>query len=334
MKRKIVACLLTLNLISMSSVSALAVSDGENEAGINYFEYSIKDATEAQRVSAGFVEPNDFYLDSYDVNDDGLVSILDATTIQKHCVNLCKLSEKVYENIRYYAGNRVAKVASSYYLASVNGSDTFKIAEGSIFTPVLNEEVDSTSDYQTPSLEVGVDCKLRDAEGNAYIDKVTFAGLSMMSIWYEDTPYRNNKGNNAVWNTKELMENNSVLSWKYKDLISGVYSICSEEGYSEEKVLNVSADYFKNNTEVVYDASTVVTSESTIDLSSISKLHPGDIIFYRSGNDYSINNIGIVTEKTGKCFILSDDGTINYNDITEDWNNISFICRQDYSVEG
>ena len=147
--------------VSPLGVSPLGTSTPAQYEGYNYYQYSVTDATEVQKIVVGLSGSNDYLSDLYDVNNDGTLDVTDATAIQKDVVRSERHSNDVDT---FNNGSDIAKVAYSYY----NSDESYGYAEGSIFNS---------------------DNIIRDENGTSYMDNLTFVGLTTMGIDYNKSPY-------------------------------------------------------------------------------------------------------------------------------------------------
>lgn len=312
--KKVIVCLMLSMVCILSVIPTSAEQTTETEVvpeykwvidSKNYFDYSTLDAMIAQKVILGMIEENAYYTDNYDVDRNGELSLLDTLNIQKHSLGMVQISNPASK------GNKISKIASTYYVTQEKGLDSFKYSEYSIFD----------DGYY-----------VRDSEGKGLIDNPIFAGLCVLEIPYEKSPYGYYKGENAVWNPMvDLLTKYGVESSKYFDLVVGLYSKYSEaDEYTLDDIMLDVKEYFRQNTEVIYEEGTnaieeeteVVVDENTSEGSTPSIL-PGDLVFFKDGT------LGIVAENIGKYFAVLKKGIVVYNDF--DYNSSDLICRPDYS---
>lgn len=292
--KKLILCSVVTSLI-FSTMLSTQVSAVTTASPTNYCNYSIEDATNTQRILAGIIEDNDYYLSKYDLNRSGSLSIDDATLIQKDCAGLVNLT-----NSYNGEGNNIAKSAISYYESSCC-SDKFIYNEESVFSDTNTEGV----------------CHLRDAEGNAYIDNTSFVIMSILGITYDKSPYASNKNANAVWTPSDLLYSIGIGNLvKYAGVFDEINNYINQYGYSDE-IGKMLANYIKNNYEVVYDA---MGNEAF----TTSDLRPGDIMIL---NDEGIK-MAVVADETSGYFIVKDGNpAILYKDCMENKDLIYCICR-------
>lgn len=292
--KKLILCSVATGLIFSTALST-QVSAVTTASPTNYCNYSIEDATNTQKILAGIIEDNDYYLSKYDLNGSGSLSIDDATLIQKDCAGIANLTNS-YKG----EGNNIAKSAISYYESSYY-RDKFIYNEESVFSDTDTEGV----------------CHLRDAEGNAYIDNTSFVIMSILGITYDKSPYASNKSANTVWTPSDLLYSMGIGNLvKYAGVFDEINAYINQYGYSDE-IGKMLANYIKNNYEVVYDA----TGNETF---TTSDLRPGDIMIL---NDEGIK-MAIVADETSGYFIVKDGNpAILYKDCMENKDLIYCICR-------
>ena len=267
--------------VSPSGVSPLGTSTPAQYEGYNYYQYSVTDATEVQKIVVGLSGSNDYLSDLYDVNNDGTLDVTDATAIQKDVVRSERHSNDVDT---FNNGSDIAKVAYSYY----SSDESYGYVEGSIFNS---------------------DNIVRDENGTSYMDNLTFVGLTTMGVDYNKSPYGKHKGNNATWNPKLDIFDYNVYDSPFSSLI---FSLITKYNYYDEK--NITSDvlsYLDANSTVVLDkSSTGISSpdEYSMGVSSpdevvnLSLLRPGDIVL-------TDNSLGIISEKADGYFIFDESSS-------------------------
>lgn len=267
--------------VSPLSVSPLGTSTPASYEGYNYYQYSVTDATEVQKIVVGLSGSNDYLSDLYDVNNDGTLDVTDATAIQKDVVRSERHSNDVDT---FNNGSDIAKVAYSYY----NSDESYGYVEGSIFNS---------------------DNILRDENGTSYMDNLTFVGLTTMGIDYNKSPYEKHKGNNATWNPKLDIFDYNVYDSPFSSLI---FSLITKYNYYDEK--NITSDVVSyldaNSTVVLNKSSTGISSpdecfmgvSSPDEVVNLSLLRPGDIVL-------TDNGLGIISEKADGYFIFDESSS-------------------------
>lgn len=206
--------------------------------GYNYYQYSVTDVTNVQKVVAELSTSNDYSNKLYDVNNDGTLSVADVTLIQKDMVGLVSLSNDIDT---FNNGSDIAKVAYSYY-----DNEEYLYREGSI----LND-----------------DNLVRDENGTSCMDNLTFVLLSATGNDYSNSPYAKHKGSNATWEAETEIFEYNVFNSPFTPL---AYSLMLKYDYYDEKEVTVDiVNYLDANSEIVYNA------ENDMD---ISKIRPGDIV--------------------------------------------------------
>lgn len=211
--------------------------------GYNYYQYSVIDATNVQKVVAGLSTSNDYLNKLYDANNDGSLSVADVTIIQKDMVGQVSLSNDIDT---FNNGSDIAKVAYSYY-----DSEEYLYKEGSI----IND-----------------DNLVRDENGTSYMDNITFVLLSATGNDYSNSPYAKHKGSNATWNPKTEIFEYNVFNSPFTSL---AYSLMLKYDYYDEREVTVDiVNYLDANSEIVYNAENVIDT---------SKIRPGDIVNTSNG---------------------------------------------------
>lgn len=89
----LVGILASTMMLSTISVSAKSVEYTEE---YNSYNYGIMDTTNVQKIIIGMIECTDYYMDIYDVNFDGRLTVDDATLIQKHCAGFFDINSSEY----------------------------------------------------------------------------------------------------------------------------------------------------------------------------------------------------------------------------------------------
>lgn len=267
--------------VSPLRVSPLGTSIPAPYEGYNYYQYSVTDATEVQKIVVGLSGSNDYLSDLYDVNNDGTLDVTDATAIQKDVVRSERHSNDVDT---FNNGSDIAKVAYSYY----NSDESYGYVEGSIFNS---------------------DNIVRDENGTSYMDNLTFVGLTTMGVDYNKSPYGKHKGNNATWNPKLDIFDYNVYDSPFSSLI---FSLITKYNYYDEK--NITSDVLScldANSTIVLDKSSMGISspdECSMGVSSadevvnFSLLRPGDIVL-------TDNGLGIISEKADGYFIFDESSS-------------------------
>lgn len=211
--------------------------------GYNYYQYSVIDATNVQKVVAGLSTSNDYLNKLYDANNDGSLSVADVTIIQKDMVGQVSLSNDIDT---FNNGSDIAKVAYSYY-----DSEEYLYKEGSI----IND-----------------DNLVRDENGTSYMDNITFVLLSATGSDYSNSPYAKHKGSNATWNPKTEIFEYNVFNSPFTSL---AYSLMLKYDYYDEREVTVDiVNYLDANSEIVYNTENVMDT---------SKIRPGDIVNTSNG---------------------------------------------------
>mgnify|MGYP001351343959 CR=1 FL=1 len=211
--------------------------------GYNYYQYSVIDATNVQKVVAGLSTSNDYLNKLYDANNDGTLSVVDATLIQKDVVGQVPISNDIDT---FNNGSDIAKVAYSYY-----DSEEYLYKEGSI----LNDNN-----------------LVRDENGTSYMDNLTFVLLSATGSDYSNSLYAKHKGSNATWNPKTEIFEYNVFNSPFSSL---AYSLMLKYDYYDEKEVTTDVvNYLDTKSEIVYNV------ENGMD---ISKIRPGDIVNTSNG---------------------------------------------------
>lgn len=268
--------------VSPLRVSPLGTSIPAPYEGYNYYQYSVTDATEVQKIVVGLSGSNDYLSDLYDVNNDGTLDVTDATAIQKDVVRSERHSNDVDT---FNNGSDIAKVAYSYY----NSDESYGYVEGSIFNS---------------------DNIVRDENGTSYMDNLTFVGLTTMGVDYNKSPYGKHKGNNATWNPKLDIFDYNVYDSPFSSLI---FSLITKYSYYDEK--NITSDvtsYLDENSTVVLDKSStgisspdecsMGVSSSADEVVNFSLLRPGDIVL-------TDNGLGLISEKADGYFIFDESSS-------------------------
>jgi hypothetical protein len=290
-----------LAVISSMGASSLGALSSEPYKGYNYYEYSVTDATEAQKIVVGLADSNDYLSDLYDVNNDGTLDVTDATAIQKDVVR----SERHSNDIDIFNnGSDIAKVAYSYY----SSGESYGYKEGSIFNS---------------------DSIIRDENGTSYMDNLTFVGLTTMGVDYSNSPYGKHKGNNATWNPESEVFNYNVYNSPFSSLI---LSLMFKYDYYDEKVITSDVvSYLDENSMVVLDRSSTGVSSpdecptrvsSADEVDNLSLLRPGDIVLTGNG-------LGIISEKADGYFIFDEsDSKLLYRKVD---NEVIKVYRVNYN---
>lgn len=257
--------------VSPSGVSPLGTSTPAQYEGYNYYQYSVTDATEVQKIVVGLSGSNDYLSDLYDVNNDGTLDVADATAIQKDVVRSERHSNDVDT---FNNGSDIAKVAYSYY----SSDESYGYVEGSIFNS---------------------DNIVRDENGTSYMDNLTFVGLTAMGVDYSNSPYGKHKGNNVTWNPELDIFDYNVYNSPFSSLI---FSLITKYSYYDEK--NITSDvvsYLDANSTIVIDKSSMGVS-SADEVVNLSLLRPGDIVLTGNG-------LGIISEKADGYFIFDESSS-------------------------
>lgn len=270
-----------LAVISSMGASSLGALSSEPYKGYNYYEYSVTDATEVQKIVVGLADSNDYLSDLYDVNNDGTLDVTDATGIQKDVVR----SERHSNDIdTFNNGSDIAKVAYSYY----SSGESYGYKEGSIFNS---------------------DSIIRDENGTSYIDNLTFVGLTTMGVDYSSSPYGKHKGNNATWNPESEVFDYNVYNSPFSSLFLSL--MFKYDGYDEKAITSDVVSYLDKNSKIVLDESFAGVSSpdecptrvsSADEVVNLSVLRPGDIVLTGDG-------LGIISEKADGYFIFDESSS-------------------------
>ena len=270
-----------LAVISSMGASSLGALSSEPYKGYNYYEYSVTDATEVQKIVVGLADSNDYLSDLYDVNNDGTLDVTDATGIQKDVVR----SERHSNDIdTFNNGSDIAKVAYSYY----SSGESYGYKEGSIFNS---------------------DSIIRDENGTSYIDNLTFVGLTTMGVDYSSSPYGKHKGNNATWNHELEVFDYNVYNSPFSSLFLSL--MFKYDCYDEKAITSDVVSYFDKNSKIVLDESFAGVSSpdecptrvsSADEVVNLSVLRPGDIVLTGDG-------LGIISEKADGYFIFDESSS-------------------------
>ena len=270
-----------LAVISSMGASSLGALSSEPYKGYNYYEYSVTDATEVQKIVVGLADSNDYLSDLYDVNNDGTLDVTDATGIQKDVVR----SERHSNDIdTFNNGSDIAKVAYSYY----SSGESYGYKEGSIFNS---------------------DSIIRDENGTSYIDNLTFVGLTTMGVNYSSSPYGKHKGNNATWNPESEVFDYNVYNSPFSSLFLSL--MFKYDCYDEKAITSDVVSYLDKNSKIVLDESFAGVSSpdecptrvsSADEVVNLSVLRPGDIVLTGDG-------LGIISEKADGYFIFDESSS-------------------------
>lgn len=270
-----------LAVISSMGVSSLGALSSVPYNGYNYYEYSVTDATEVQKIVVGMADSNDYLLDLYDVNNDGTLDVTDATGIQKDVVR----SERHSNDIdTFNNGSDIAKVAYSYY----SSGESYGYKEGSIFNS---------------------DSIIRDENGTSYMDNLTFVGLTTMGVDYSSSPYGKHKGNNAIWNPESEVFDYNVYNSPFSSLFLSL--MFKYDCYDEKAITSDVVSYLDKNSKIVLDESFAGVSSpdecptrvsSADEVVNLSVLRPGDIVLTGDG-------LGIISEKADGYFIFDESSS-------------------------
>lgn len=270
-----------LAVISSMGASSLGALSSEPYKGYNYYEYSVTDATEVQKIVVGLADSNDYLSDLYDVNNDGTLDVTDATGIQKDVVR----SERHSNDIdTFNNGSDIAKVAYSYY----SSGESYGYKEGSIFNS---------------------DSIIRDENGTSYIDNLTFVGLTTMGVDYSSSPYGKHKGNNATWNPESEVFDYNVYNSPFSSLFLSL--MFKYDCYDEKAITSDVVSYLDKNSKIVLDESFAGVSSpdecptrvsSADEVVNLSVLRPGDIVLTGDG-------LGIISEKADGYFIFDESSS-------------------------
>lgn len=270
-----------LAVISSMGASSLGALSSEPYKGYNYYEYSVTDATEVQKIVVGLADSNDYLSDLYDVNNDGTLDVTDATGIQKDVVR----SERHSNDIdTFNNGSDIAKVAYSYY----SSGESYGYKEGSIFNS---------------------DSIIRDENGTSYIDNLTFVGLTTMGVDYSSSPYGKHKGNNATWNPESEVFDYNVYNSPFSSLFLSL--MFKYDCYDEKAITSDVVSYLDKNSKIVLDESSAGVSSpdecptrvsSADEVVNLSVLRPGDIVLTGDG-------LGIISEKADGYFIFDESSS-------------------------
>lgn len=270
-----------LAVISSMGASSLGALSSEPYKGYNYYEYSVTDATEVQKIVVGLADSNDYLSDLYDVNNDGTLDVTDATGIQKDVVR----SERHSNDIdTFNNGSDIAKVAYSYY----SSGESYGYKEGSIFNS---------------------DSIIRDENGTSYIDNLTFVGLTTMGVNYSSSPYGKHKGNNATWNPESEVFDYNVYNSPFSSLFLSL--MFKYDCYDEKAITSDVVSYLDKNSKIVLDESSAGVSSpdecptrvsSADEVVNLSVLRPGDIVLTGDG-------LGIISEKADGYFIFDESSS-------------------------
>lgn len=278
MIKNLVCVLAVISSMGASSLGALSL---EPYKGYNYYEYSVTDATEVQKIVVGLADSNDYLSDLYDVNNDGTLDVTDATGIQKDVVR----SERHSNDIdTFNNGSDIAKVAYSYY----SSGESYGYKEGSIFNS---------------------DSIIRDENGTSYIDNLTFVGLTTMGVDYSSSPYGKHKGNNATWNPESEVFDYNVYNSPFSSLFLSL--MFKYDCYDEKAITSDVVSYLDKNSKIVLDESSAGVSSpdecptrvsSADEVVNLSVLRPGDIVLTGDG-------LGIISEKADGYFIFDESSS-------------------------
>lgn len=270
-----------LAVISSMGASSLGALSSEPYKGYNYYEYSVTDATEVQKIVVGLADSNDYLSDLYDVNNDGTLDVTDATGIQKDVVR----SERHSNDIdTFNNGSDIAKVAYSYY----SSGESYGYKEGSIFNS---------------------DSIIRDENGTSYIDNLTFVGLTTMGVDYSSSPYGKHKGSNATWNPESEVFDYNVYNSPFSSLFLSL--MFKYDCYDEKAITSDVVSYLDKNSKIVLDESFAGVSSpdecptrvsSADEVVNLSVLRPGDIVLTGDG-------LGIISEKADGYFIFDESSS-------------------------
>lgn len=290
-----------LAVISSMGASSLGALSSEPYKGYNYYEYSVTDATEVQKIVVGLADSNDYLSDLYDVNNDGTLDVTDATGIQKDVVR----SERHSNDIdTFNNGSDIAKVAYSYY----SSGESYGYKEGSIFNS---------------------DSIIRDENGTSYIDNLTFVGLTTMGVDYSSSPYGKHKGNNATWNPESEVFDYNVYNSPFSSLFLSL--MFKYDCYDEKAITSDVVSYLDKNSKIVLDESFAGVSSpdecptrvsSADEVVNLSVLRPGDIVLTGDG-------LGIISEKADGYFIFDESSSkLLYRKVG---NEVTKVCRVSYN---
>lgn len=287
--------------VSPSGVSPLGTSTPAQYEGYNYYQYSVTDATEVQKIVVGLSDSNDYLSDLYDVNNDGTLDVADATAIQKDVVR----SERHSNDVDIFNnGSDIAKVAYSYY----SSDESYGYVEGSIFNS---------------------DSIIRDENGTSYMDNLTFVGLTTMGVDYSNSPYGKHKGNNVTWNPETEVFDYNVYNSPFSSLILSL--MFKYDYYDEKAVISDVVSYLDVNSKVVLDKNPSRVSSpdecltrvsSADEVANLSLLRPGDIVLTGNG-------LGIISEKADRYFIFDESSSkLLYRKVG---NEVTKVYRVNYN---